>query len=104
MLKRTVDPAELPVTLDEVKAHLRVTSSTEDADIMGYLLSVVSSLDGDQGLLNGRALVTQTWEMKLYGFPLDGVEIPIAPVQSVISITYVDSDGAEQTLATPVYT
>lgn len=101
-LKCTVAPAELPLTLDEVKTHLKVTGSADDADILLKIYAAVSQCDGNQGLLN-RALVTQTWEMKIDGFPCGVIELPLPPLQSVSSIVYLDADGASQTLAADAY-
>ncbi len=101
-LKVTVAPAELPVTLDEVKAHLRETKATEDADIMSKVRTVIGQLDGPEGLLN-RALITQTLEMtvnRFWGWPL---VLRLPPMVSVTSITYLDVDGDSQTLATSEY-
>ena len=103
MLIRTVAPAELPLTLEEVKDHLHVTGTTDDAMITAYLDSAVDQFDGARGILN-RALVTQTWEMKRDGFPSRGYfDLPLPPLQSVTSITYLDSNGDSQTLATSKY-
>lgn len=102
-MKRTVDPTELPITLAEVKAHLRVTSAEDDAIISSYIRSAVSQLDGNEGILNGRALISQTWEMTLDMFPMHGFDIPLSPLQSVTEIAYIDGSGVEQTLSTDVY-
>lgn len=53
----------------------------------------------------GRALITQTWDYKLRGFPIDGSEIklPRPPLQSVTSITYTDADGVSQTWSASLY-
>lgn len=101
-VKRTVEPTELPVTMDEVKAHLNVTHTEDDGKIAGYLASVVAGLDGPEGLL-GRALITQTLEYTLDSFPRRPINLPCAPMQSVSSITYIDTDGDSQTLATATY-
>lgn len=102
-LKRTVEPTELPVLLQEVKAHLRVTSATEDADILSYMHTAVSTLDGPEGLLN-RALITQTLEMTMDCFPWsDAFDLPLPPMQSVSSIQYIDTNGDTQALATSNY-
>ena len=94
---------ELPVTLEEAKDHLRVTGTTDDAMISAYLSSAVSQLDGVMGLLN-RCLVTQVWQLKLDGFPRgDYFDLPLPPLQSVTSITYLDSNGDSQTLAASNY-
>jgi len=44
-----------------------------------------------------RALVTQTWDWKLDGFPTS-FHVPLPPLISVTSLAYVDTAGATQTL------
>lgn len=97
---RTVAPAELPVTLAEVKASLRVTSSVDDDLITSYLGAAVGHLDGYDGVL-GRCLVSQTWAQRFDGWDAS-FQLPFPDVQSV-SVTYLDGDGAEQTLAASNY-
>ena len=46
----------------------------------------------------GRALMTQTWDMDLDGFPVGTIEVPRPPLRSVASIQYVDEQGATQVL------
>lgn len=103
-LKRIAAPAELPLTLDQAKAHLRVTGTSEDADIMAYLRAVVSHLDGPEGLLN-RALVTQTLVYTLDAFPARAptFDLPLPPLISVTSVAYLDGEGASQTWAAANY-
>lgn len=102
-LKRTVAPTELPISLDEVKDHLRYTASDQDAPLMAYIRAVVEQLDGAAGLLN-RALVTQTWEWKFKCFPNGDVfRLPLPPLQSVTSVQYVDTNGDTQTFAASKY-
>ena len=50
----------------------------------------------------GRALITQTLDWSLDRFPT-WFRVPKPPLQSVTSITYYDSDDAQQTLASSVY-
>lgn len=50
-----------------------------------------------------RALVTQTWDMFLTGFPGWEMYIPKPKTQSIVSISYVDSNGVTQTLAIDQY-
>lgn len=113
-LKRTVAPTDLPLTLDEIKDHMRWESAADDdAPIMLYLRAAVDHMDGAAGLLN-RALITQTWELKLDRFPVPQstwsrgqrkrqIHIPLPPLQSVTSINYIDAGGVSQLLATSDY-
>lgn len=102
-LRLFTPPSELPLTLAEAKAHLRETESDQDTQIEAFLKGAVSQLDGRDGVL-GRALCTQTWDMLLDAFPAgDAIEIPLPPLQSVTSVTYVDQDGATQTMPSADY-
>lgn len=99
---RTVAPAETPVSLSEVKAHLRVDHADEDSLIQGYLDAAVAHLDGWRGIL-GRCMVTQTWRLDLMEFPTTGViRLPFPDCASV-SVAYTDGLGAAQTLSASVY-
>lgn len=101
-LRVTSAPAELPLTLDEVKAFLRVEDTAADALIMALFRGVVAQLDGPWGQLN-RCLITQTLTGTLDEFPVHRFDIPLPPFQSVSSIQYVDTDGNTQTLSSAVY-
>lgn len=102
-LRLLVAPTETPVTLDEAKAHLRETDVEQDAQIEAFLKGAVSMLDGRDGIL-GRALCTQTWDLLLDCFPAtSAIGIPLPPLQSVTSVTYVDPDGATQTMPSGDY-
>jgi uncharacterized phiE125 gp8 family phage protein len=95
---RVIPPAELPVSLEEAKAHLRIDFGDDDFYVAGLIEAATAHLDGWSGIL-GRALVTQTWRQDLCGFPCDGViRLPLAPVQAVTAITYRDEVGADMTL------
>lgn len=94
-------PTARPVSLPEVKAHLRVDANDEDVRILEYIGSAVSELDGADGWL-GRALITQTWDLKLDEFG-DEIVVPLPPLQTVDEITYIDGEGASQTLNSSLY-
>lgn len=98
-------PAEMPVTLAEAKDHLRVLTGAEDGLITGLVAAATQHLEGRSGIL-GRALVTQTWDMRLDCFPrrVGGrIELPMPPLQSVTWIKYIDGNGDEVELPTSEY-
>ncbi len=113
-LRRIIAPADLPITLDEVRDHIRwEPTADDDALIVQYMRSAVRHFDGAEGMLN-RALVTQTWELKLDGFPAAEfpsstgirtreIHIPLPPLQSITSVQYIDTGGVTQTLAVSKY-
>jgi len=93
-------PASEPVTLDELKDHLRIDGSEEDALLAMYAQAARQAIEED----TWRALMPQTWDLYLDGWPADGViYLPRAPLQSVTSITYRNSDNLTTTLAATVY-
>lgn len=93
-------PTAEPVSLADCKLHLRVDSTAENDLIAGLNTGARDYLES----FTRRALPRQTWDWKLDAFPC-GSEfyLPKAPCISVTSITYLDTDGAEQTLSTDVY-
>ena len=105
-LTRTVAPARLPVSLDEVKDHARIDydDTAQDAALTGYIRAAVEWLDGKDGYL-GRALITQTWRLILDAFPTgECIEIPLPNLISVGSIIYnVDSSPTIETFAASNY-
>lgn len=126
-LSLTTAPDLEPLTLDEAKTHLRVDAgdTSQDALISALIQAARESVES----FTRRALVTQTWTMTLDRFPVRSamvpstsgasvyattsgqasgitgavIRLPYPPLQSVTSITYVDANGATQTLATAEY-
>jgi uncharacterized phiE125 gp8 family phage protein len=102
-LNQTAAPTGAPITLAEAKAHLLPDSDDDDALISGLVAGVTKHLDGRQGYL-GRSVMTQSWEYRVHAFPHCGViELPMPPLQSVASVTYIDDAGVIQTLAADRY-
>lgn len=66
ILKRTVaDDAAQPVTLDEMKKHLRIDFDAEDETIAAYLLAAIERAE----TISGRTLINSTWKYSLDAFP-----------------------------------
>ncbi|QDV34022.1 head-tail connector protein [Tautonia plasticadhaerens] len=103
-------PAEEPVTTAEAKAHLRVEVDDDDTLIAALVVAARRLVEARLA----RALVSQAWDLTLDGFPractqrpgswerswsyYGTLTVPLAPLASVSSITYVDAAGEEQTL------
>jgi uncharacterized phiE125 gp8 family phage protein len=97
-LIRIEGPAVEPVSLDEMRAHLRVDYDDEDALIRGYISAARQRLEKRCG----RAFVQQTWELQTCEFE-DSFEIPKPPTVSITSVTYLDRDQVEQTVGSANY-
>ena len=97
---RVSDPETEPVTLDEVKVHLRLDSDLDD----DYLSSLIKAAREWAEDFTGRVFITQTWRAKYGSWPSDRVFVlPAPPVQSVESITYVDADDADIEVDSDLY-
>lgn len=94
----TTAPTVEPVTLADLKEHLRVIDDDEDAKIEAILTASRAYVEEH----TGRALCTQTITLKLDRFPCR-IELPRPPLASVTSITYVDQNGTTQTLSADSY-
>lgn len=103
-LRVLTPPAALPLSLAEVKSHLRVDLSDEDALITAYLRAAIAAIDGPEGWL-GRCLINQTLELTADEFPYrcDAIRLPCPQLLGVTSISYVDQDGAMQTVPSAIY-
>lgn len=103
-LVRTAAPADLPITVAEARAQLRLGDDDSQDQLLAQLIAAaVDHLDGYAGTL-GRAIVTQSWRLGLEAFPTGAIDLPLPPLQSIDSIAYVDGAGATQTLAESDYT
>jgi uncharacterized phiE125 gp8 family phage protein len=104
--KITSQVAIEPISLPQAREHLRLDTFGspeihEDDDIVTALITAARQWCEQY---TRRALAPQTITAVYDAFPCDPIELPIAPAQSVDSITYIDNEGATQTLSTSVYT
>lgn len=94
-VKLIVPAATTPFTLNEAKAHLRVSHTDDDAIISALITS--STLHAEA--FTGRALCPQTWDLYLDSFPTGEhmeIKIPKPPLIEVLSVSYDDADGLPQ--------
>lgn len=105
MLTVVQGPQIEPMTVTELGQHLRV----DPADVMlePYLVAVRAHVER----IGGFACCTQTleWTMDLFPYagpenPYGAIVLPRPPLQSVVSIIYIDSSGISQTLSSSLYT
>jgi uncharacterized phiE125 gp8 family phage protein len=100
------------ITIEQVKRQLGLRHDDDTAFISSLIAAATSYADGWNGYL-GRALGLQTWDLKLGGDEYFygpnksnywewrggsyGIFLPLPPVVSVTSITYLDADRVDGT-------
>lgn len=95
-------PFEEPLLLSEAKLHLRVDHNEDDA----LINTLISATRQSAEMLTGCQFITARWQYGMDRFPARGqsIHLPKNPVQSVISIEYLDLSGTLQRLALQDYT
>ena len=89
-LYRTVEPAAEPVTLADVKAHLRIAHDSED-DLLGGLIRAARE---DLERATGIALIDQSWRLALDAWPSQGCALlALHPVREILSVTAYGTEG-----------
>ena len=92
-------PTEEPISLADMKSHLRVIGTDDDTYIGQLIVAARNYVQKAQG----RQLVTATMRTVLDGFPHRFIPLFPAPLQSVTSITYYDDTNTLQTLSASLY-
>lgn len=124
-LKRITAPTVEPVSLEEIKAHVRVDEAFTADDT--YLTGLISAARAHIEKVTFTFLCPQVWELILDKFPggvshnvyfqkpyfgapierinkdLRQIEIPIGPVTSVASVKYKNMNGIEYTMSADDY-
>jgi len=94
-------PTLYPVTLAEIKTHLRIDAGTVDDEVSesSALDTTRKSAIANIETITRRKLLTQTWDYYLNEWPcVDYIRIPFGRLQSVTSVSWKDTDGTETTL------
>lgn len=90
-------PAEEPVSLAQMKAHLRVEDEAEDGLIEALIVAARVHVES----LTSRALLAQTWRVVLDGWPASGaIRLPVSPMITLTEIRGYDADGGEHQIGT----
>ena len=89
-------PAKEPVSIDDVKKHLRVDDDYMDDDSL--ITSMIPEARQWVEEYLWRKLISQTWYAYLPYWPsVDYLELPFGELQSVTTVKYTDTDAAQST-------
>lgn len=104
--KVTTAAAEALISTADMKTYLKVENSADDT----LIAALVSGATEHAQRYLSQAFVTQSITEKLDRFDVypmynefAAIQLSVNPVQSITSITYVDSNGATQTLSSSLY-
>ena len=95
-LYQITGPVVEPLTLIEAKKQVNQTEdfTDDDAYIEGLIPAARQRVEESECALQ---LITATYELRLDCFPVGPIIIPKAPLVEVLGITYIDTNGVEQT-------
>ncbi|MCB5176284.1 head-tail connector protein [Microvirga lenta] len=89
-------PAVEPVSLPEMKLHLRVDGDAEDELIGGLVTAARLTVEA----ASRRVLVSQRWRVVLDRWPENGtLMLPLSPIIAVENVSVRDSSGTETEIA-----
>lgn len=93
-------PAIEPVSLAEVKEHLRVDGPEEEPLIVALITTARLTIEH----LAGLALISQRWAVLLDSWPeTPAIELPVAPVASIDALRVYDEAGGASLIAADQY-
>lgn len=95
-------PRALPISLAEAKLQRRIESSDTAEDTL--LTALIRAAADYAERATRRQLVLATYDAKYDAFPTGPFSLPPSPLRKVVSISYLDTAGATQTLASSYYT
>jgi len=100
-------PVQPPMTVDHARRHIRAISREDDVLIATWIQAAAQYFEAQ----TGRQIITATRELWMDAFPCQfyggqwwggpsatrqRIELPHPPLQSVVSVKYIDSTGTEQ--------
>lgn len=94
----TTEPVLDPVALADIKNEIRVRHPDDNDLLDGYIAQAVKDVEG----FTGRAIADQTLTA-YWMFVWDYVWLPRPPHGSITSVTEIDDDGTETTIASTDY-
>ena len=101
MLTIITDTSTLAVSLTSLKAHLGITTSSEDTRLTALIYSAQKAIEN---MVDGCLVLTPTvFDWTLPSFHSSRIALPMPPLNVLTSIKYYDSDNSQQTLNSNSY-
>lgn len=90
-------PASLPVSLDAARRNSRIDTTDDDTRLTELIRAATAYIEKH----TDTGLITQTLSWKMDKFPACSkwLYLPSWPVQSIVSVSYTDSNNAAQTIS-----
>jgi uncharacterized phiE125 gp8 family phage protein len=99
-LQQTIAPTSEPLTLTEVKNHLRVDDTDSDDELTLLLAAARSHVETRAN----RQLMQATFALTLDKWPSgNAIALRMSPLSSVTGVTYYDENGSSQTFSSGKY-
>lgn len=99
-LEVITEPTLEPITLVEAKDFCRASHLDHEDEIIDSLIKVARE---EVEHATGRKLLTTTLKYTLDKFPYWALSLPGGNIQEINSFTYLDKDGASQTVSASLY-
>tara|TARA_R110002020_G_scaffold290954_4_gene506364 strand:+ start:585 stop:1178 length:594 start_codon:yes stop_codon:yes gene_type:complete len=96
----SVQPSVEPITVEDARLHLDLDDNYYDSQLSQLITVARKRVEQD----SRRSLISQTRILSMETFPSSGViELPTAPIISVTSVSYVDTNDVVQTFSSSKY-
>jgi uncharacterized phiE125 gp8 family phage protein len=97
-----INPPDVePVTLAEMRAQCRVDADDASENALLAIYITAARMAAEHELQ--RALIWQTWELRIDAFPIAEIALGKATAASITGVQYVDAAGALQAMSPELY-
>lgn len=98
-LSLIVPPAEEPITVADLRAHLRLDDDADEGALPGFIAAARRAVEARGGL----ALIAQVWRLEFDRAPARELVLPRSPVSAILSVETIGADGGAQAIAPELY-
>lgn len=99
-ITQTVATTGDAVTVRDVRDHLYISDDTFDGRLQGMIRAATDYCQR----MTKRQFMPASYRLTLDRFPVDRLELPKAPLRSITTVGYTDTEGSSATVSSTVYT